>query len=263
MRLKKPEILRLAKGLLAAPDKACDCHRAAEWLPAAVDAAIAGADLAQAFPELVIHLELCGACRQEFRDLLAVARMHEANALPQPARYPHFSLQQLQEREASATPAAGWSEFLIRFRRYLDQVRAGTGEAGAGVLRDIVRAGERAFALLLQPTRPSFQALPTRHRPAVETPQLSYTVAALGLTLTLKVREFDRHRFTIRGLIEAAQSFAGLGICLLPPDDDDPLDCTQVDSANTFSFHEVGPGHYRVRLDITETEALTLTDVDI
>lgn len=263
MRVSESEILRLAKGLLAAPESALDCAQAVEWLPAAVDAAVAGEDVARAFPDLAAHLELCGTCRQEFGDLLEIARAAESGSLPQPAGDRAFRLERLRQR-AAEMPQEGWrKDFLRRLRRYMDQTRAEFAGAGAQVKSALGRAGQAVSALLVGPQLPPFQPLPVRDGELSGVWQREYHLEPLELRLTLKAREFDRRHFTLRGLVEGKSSFAGMGVGLLDGESGELLDSTRVDSANTFSFHDLAPGRYEIRLDVTETEAIVLTEVDI
>jgi hypothetical protein len=125
------------------------------------------------------------------------------------------------------------------------------------------RVSRRAEETLSTTDRGQFLIMPVRSFPPPPTRQFAYSVEPLGLQVTLKAREFERHRFTIRGLIEGDQAFEGLGVSLLSSEDNEPLDCTAVDDANTFSFHSVSPGHYSIRLDVTPEEGIYLTGVDI
>lgn len=263
MRFRESGILRLAKGLLAAPENALDCAQAVEDLPAAVDAALAGNDVVRAFPVLAAHLELCGACRREFEDLLEIGRAAESGLLPQPAGLPTLPLERIRQRAAALPEEGRPGKFLARFRKYVDQTRATLAEAGDQAKPALVRAGQAARVLLLGPIVPPLHAMPVRNGKLSEVWQREYCLEPLGLRLTLKAREFDRHRFTLRGLIEGEQSFAGMGVGLLARESGELLDSARIDSANTFSFHDLGPGSYEIRLDVTETDAIVLAGVDI
>ncbi len=257
MKYRKSEVLRMVKGLLAAPEDALDCGQALARLPAAVDAVIAGKDVAEDFPRLMAHLEMCDQCCREFEDLLEITRRAKTGALLEPERLPRFDLQQVRERVRKTSPKAKRGQFLARFRRYLETLRTETLGAGVAVLRDAT------LSLLIAPARPALQPVPVRAPSPPPTRQSIYPIEPLGLQITLNVREFERHRFTIRGLIESDTTFEGVGVTLFSSEDDEPLDSTQVDDTNTFSFHGVGPGRYSIRLDLTGEEAILLTDVDI
>lgn len=263
MKQRKSEMLRMVEHILAAPDDALTCSQVSAQLPAAVDATTAGEDVVVRFPRLAAHLGLCDQCRREFEDLLEITRMAEAGTLPQPERLPRFSLQQVRQRAGKTSPAMERGQFLTRLRQYLETLRADALEPGVGALRDAVREGTLALSLLVAPVRPAFQPVPIRAPLPLQTRRSAYHIQPLGLQITLNVREFERHRFTVRGLIEGDVAFDGLGVSLLSSDDSEPLDCTRVDDTNTFSFHGVGPGRYSIRLDVTEEEAIYLTDVDI
>jgi hypothetical protein len=261
MRIERSKMIRMVKGVLAAPDDALACEAVSGQLPGAVDAAVAGEDVSKSFPGLAAHLEMCSECHREFEDLLEITQMAEAGALPELGCLPQLSLEQLKrrvEREASAERG----RFLARFRQYLEAIREGALEPGIEALGHRVREGTSTLALLIAPVHPRLRPVVVRSPPLPEGSEFAYPIEPLDLQITLKVREFERRRFTLRGLIESEQELNGLGVCLLSSDDE-LLDCTQVDEANTFSFHGVGPGHYVVRLDFTAEEALCLTDVDI
>ena len=262
MRFRQSEILRLAKGLLAAPESALDCGQAAEWLPAAVDAAIAGEDVARGFPDLAAHLKFCSPCLQAFEDLVEIARRAESASLPQPVGVQPSRFRRII-RQATARKEGWRGKFLARFRKYMEQVQSGLGQAGDEAVPRLARTGQAMSVLLVGPREPSLQMLPVRGRKLSQVWQRDYELAPLKLRLTLKAREFDRHRFTLRGLIEGKTSFAGMGVALLARESGELLDAARVDSTNTFSFHNLGPGCYEIRLDVSESEAITLTGVDI
>jgi hypothetical protein len=262
VKQEKPQVLRMIKGVLAAPDDALACDQIIAHLPAAVDATIVGDDITKRFPQLVAHLELCSQCRRQFEELLDITQMAEAGSLPEPKRFPQFDLQQVRRHAEKASSTMERGQFLVRFRQHLEALQTDALEPGAEALRELVRKGASSLALLVSPVRPEFQPLPVRAPFPLQTRQLTYRIEAADLQITLNVREFERHRFTIRGLIEGDQAFDGLGVALLSSDDE-PLDSTRVDDANTFSFHSVSSGHYSIQLDITPEESIHLTDVDI
>jgi hypothetical protein len=253
----------MVEALLAAPEETLACDQVPVQLPAAVDAAIAGEDISKRFPQLVAHLQLCDQCRQEFEDLLDITQMAEAGNLPEPEQPPQFSFRRVSRRAEETLSTTDRGQFLMRFRQYLETLRADALEPGMEILRDMVRGGTSALALLVKPAPSALYPMPVRSFPPPPTRQFAYSVEPLGLQVTLKTREFERHRFTIRGLIEGDQAFEGLGVSLLSSKDNEPLDCTAVDDANTFSFHSVSPGHYSIRLDVTPEEGIYLTGVDI
>jgi hypothetical protein len=263
VKYENSEILRMVEALLAAPEDTLACDQVLAQLPAAVDAAIAGENINKRFPHLVAHLQLCDQCHQEFEDLLDITRMAEAGNLPEPDQFPQPSFQRVSQRAEEELPATDRRQFLMRFRQYLETLRADALEPGIEILRDMMRGGTSAFGLLVKPTPSALHPMPVRSSPPPPTRQFAYGVEPLGLQVTLKAREFERHRFTIRGLIEGDQAFEGLGVSLLSSEDNEPLDCTAVDDANTFSFHSVSPGRYSIRLDVTPEEGIYLTDVDI
>lgn len=261
MKQKKSQVLQMIKGVLAAPDDALACDQALAQLPVAVDAMIVGEDIAECFPRFVAHLELCSQCRRQFKELLDITQMAEAGRLPEPKHIPQFDLQQVRQRAEKASSTMEHGQFLARFRQHLKALQSDVLESGSQVLRDLVREGT-SLALLVNPARATFQPVPVRAPLPLQTHQLTYHVEAVDLRITLNVREFERHRFTIRGLIEGDQIFEGLGVVLLSSDDE-PFDSTRIDDANTFSFHGVSSGHYSIQLDVTPEEAIYLTDVDI
>ena len=263
MKQKRSEILRMARGILAAPDDALACRQVSAQLPAAVDARIAGEDIAERFPDLAAHLEFCAPCRRQFEELLEITQVAEAGHLAEPERLPQFSLQQVRARAEKAPASSERGRFLLRLRRYLEALQAHAVEPGVEALRKVIREGTSTLALLVIPARPAFQPMPVRSSLPLQTRQFAYHIEPVDLQVTLKVREFERHRFTVRGLIESDHAFDGLGVSLLSSEDDELLDCTRVDDTNTFSFHSLGPGHYSVRLDITAEEAVYFTGVDI
>ena len=253
----------MIEALLATPEETLACDQVSVHLPAAVDAAIAGEDINKRFPLLVAHLQLCDQCHQEFEDLLDITQVAEAGNLPELEQFPQLSFQRVSRRAGDVLSATDRGQFLIRFRQYLETLRADALEPGMEIIRDMVRGGTSAFALLVKPAPSALYPVSVRSSPPPPTRQFAYGVELLGLQVTLKAREFKLHRFTIRGLIEGDQAFEGLGVSLLSSEDNELLDCTAVDDANTFSFHSVGPGHYSIRLDVTPEEGIYLTGVDI
>lgn len=264
MKLKSSELLRLAKGLLEGPDEVLDCRPVTAHLPAAVDAVMEGQSLHECFPYIAAHLKICPQCRREFEELCQLTHTMELGSLLDPASYPSFDYQRISEQAYEERAKIPYCAFMVRFRHYVQTLR-----------KDIVEAGNRLSRITLDDTAPALllsvkpdislvpRLVPLRTPPPSQTRQLVYPLEPIDLQVTLNIREFDHHLFTIRGLIETDQVFAGLDVVLLCSDGQQAVDCTKVDDTNTFSFHNISPDKYAICLTFTPEERICLTDVDI
>jgi hypothetical protein len=250
MKDKRLDPVRIIKEIAGASDEALDCRQAQSQLPAVVDTAISGQDVSHHFPKIVAHMQLCNQCRQDYEDLLEVTQMAAEGRLPAPEQIPVFERQEIQQRLRPPQ-----DRFLVEFRQYLETLAADTRKASQDALEKLMREGANVLGLLLVPAEPVLERAPVRAQ--FESRQFTYQVEALGLEITLKLREFDRHRFTVRGLIGHDVAWDKMGVCLLALENEE-LDCTKVDEANTFTFHNVPPGQYRIRFDLTTEETLYL-----
>jgi hypothetical protein len=263
VKRKKSKIIQIVRGILATPDNALDCGSVLAQLPAVVDAAIGGEDISDRFPQFAAHIEACDQCRRQFEELLEISQLAEAGSLCEPKRFPQFSFHQVWRQGEKAPSTIGRERLLDRFRQHLETLQSEAAKSGTDVVRNLIAGETPALALLVKPDPPSFQPMAVRAPRSFETRQLTYQIEPIDLRITLTAREFERHRFTVRALIEGGQRLGGLGVALLSSEGNEPLDCTRVDDVNTFSFHGVHPGRYSIRLDMTPEEAIYLTDVNI
>ena len=82
---------RLAQATDHPPDDSA-CAECQAWLPALVDAELAGGDVASLYPKTLAHLSGCENCDATYAAMLDLALAEAEGRLPQPASYPEVQL---------------------------------------------------------------------------------------------------------------------------------------------------------------------------
>jgi hypothetical protein len=64
------------------------CDECRSWLPGYVDAEVGGLAVAQLYPDVKRHLDLCSECAGEYLEMLELALAEDAGEIPVPERLP-------------------------------------------------------------------------------------------------------------------------------------------------------------------------------
>lgn len=91
-----PDLLRLARAAFGVTDDVLSHEECITWLPEFVDAEIGGERVAEKFPQVKQHLDLCDDCSEQYAELLELTLAERAGDIPVPATIPEPDLGFLQ-----------------------------------------------------------------------------------------------------------------------------------------------------------------------
>lgn len=242
------------------PEQEIVCSECSAFIPALVDAQIAGTDPAVKHPDAWGHVQRCPDCLEEYEGLLHMMRLVEADALPEPEEYPSFSFPTASE--VGSEKERSWIEQARETMvRIATQVRRGQAYAHAAVQIQN-EAGIEKIAFALTPVRLVTQ--PAGERGRLPSRYL-YKLGDLDLEITVGMRAFEQDQKTVKGQIflgsDNVQDVAGVTARLVGGEG--PSHTTVVDETGSFTFIRVPAGDYHITLELGDSKVVQLERLTI